>query len=84
LKQYDKDNIPPKVIKVIRDKYTCKEEFEPKIIASVSAAAEGLCSWVKAMDIYDRVAKVSSLHIFSGHYSVLLNLFIVSIIRYLV
>ena len=58
LKNYDKDHIPPKVIKVIRDKYTSNPDFNPKVIASVSSAAEGLCSWVSAMDIYDRVAKV--------------------------
>jgi len=58
LKSYDKDHIPPKVIKVIRDKYTSNPDFNPKVIASVSSAAEGLCSWVSAMDIYDRVAKV--------------------------
>lgn len=58
LKSYDKDNINPRVIKVIRDKYTSNEDFTPKNIASVSGAAEGLCSWVTAMDIYDRVAKV--------------------------
>ena len=60
LKSYDKDHIPPKVIKVIRDKYTSNPDFVPKLVASVSGAAEGLCSWVTAMDIYDRVAKVSS------------------------
>ena len=58
LKSYDKDNISPKVMKVIRDKYTSQADFTPKVIASVSSAAEGLCSWVSAMDIYDRVAKV--------------------------
>eukprot|EP00116_Pleurobrachia_bachei_P007879 sb/3468141/ len=58
LKQYDKDNIPPRIMKVIRDKYTSNPDFNPKIIASVSSAAQGLCSWVSAMDIYDRVAKV--------------------------
>lgn len=58
LKKFDKDNISPKIIKVIRDKYTSQPDFEPKVLAKVSGAAEGLCSWVKAMDIYDRVAKV--------------------------
>lgn len=33
-------------------------EFEPSIVAKASTACEGLCKWVKALDIYDRVAKV--------------------------
>ena len=68
LKNYDKDNIPHKVIKVIREKYTSNPDFNPKIIASVSSAAEGLCSWVSAMDIYDRVAKVC---FYSGSFDIL-------------
>ena len=50
LKSYDKDNIPPRIMKVIRDKYTSNPDFNPKIIASVSSAAQGLCSWVSAMN----------------------------------
>jgi len=58
LKAYDKDNIPTKVMKVIRDTYIPNPTFQPEIIAKASKAAEGLCSWVCAMEIYDRVAKV--------------------------
>ncbi|EGD83038.1 dynein heavy chain 2 [Salpingoeca rosetta] len=58
LKDYDKDNIPPKTIKVIRDKYAADENFRPEKLQKVSAAAVGLCSWVLAMEVYDRVAKV--------------------------
>ena len=58
LKAYDKDNIPAKVMKVIRDVYVPNETFKVEIIAKASKAAEGLCSWVLAMEIYDRVAKV--------------------------
>lgn len=58
LKDYDKDNIPPKVIKMIRDKYVTNENFNPDQLQKVSAAAVGLCSWVLAMEVYDRVAKV--------------------------
>ena len=36
-------------------KYT---EFDPIKISKASSAAEGLCKWVIAMEIYDRVAKV--------------------------
>jgi len=58
LKEYDKDNIPPRIIAVIRDKYITDENFTPEKAANASAAAEGLCKWVCAMDKYDRVAKL--------------------------
>ncbi|CAD5122382.1 DgyrCDS10813 [Dimorphilus gyrociliatus] len=58
LKTYDKDNIPPPIIKKIRDKYTSNPDFEPSVIKSASTACEGLCKWVKAMDTYDRIARV--------------------------
>ena len=58
LRAYDKDNIPPKVIKSIRETYTSNPEFTPERAANASAAAEGLCKWVTAMDKYDEVARV--------------------------
>ncbi|XP_053607537.1 dynein axonemal heavy chain 3 [Plodia interpunctella] len=58
LKNYDKDNIPPATMKKIRDKYIPDREFDPVVIAKVSSACEGLCRWVRAMDVYDRVIKV--------------------------
>lgn len=30
----------------------------PEKIKSASTACEGLCKWVRAMDVYDRVAKI--------------------------
>ncbi|KAG6455707.1 hypothetical protein O3G_MSEX009350 [Manduca sexta] len=58
LKNYDKDNIAPAIMKKIRDKYIPDREFDPAVIAKVSSACEGLCRWVRAMDVYDRVIKV--------------------------
>eukprot|EP00329_Picozoa_sp_Boothbay-MS584-11_P000996 19247_6 len=58
LKDFDKDNIPDKVIQTIRDKYVADETFVPEIIKKASLAAEGLCKWVRAIESYDRVAKV--------------------------
>jgi len=58
LKNYDKDNIDAKIIKVIREKYSCNPDFDPEKIKSVSTACYGLCSWVRAMDTYDNVVKV--------------------------
>ena len=43
---------------VIREKYVTDPNFDPKLIAKASLAAEGLCRWVTAMEVYDRVAKV--------------------------
>jgi dynein heavy chain len=57
LKKYDKDNIKAKVIKKIRP-YLAKKDFQLKVVKKASKAAYGLCSWVRAMEAYDRVAKV--------------------------
>ncbi|KAJ8717801.1 hypothetical protein PYW07_005731 [Mythimna separata] len=58
LKNFDKDNIPVPVMQKIRKEYLCHKDFKPHIIAKASTAAEGLCKWIIAMDMYDAVAKV--------------------------
>ncbi|KAJ1097170.1 hypothetical protein NDU88_002296 [Pleurodeles waltl] len=58
LKVYDKDNIPPAVMKKIRETFIDNPDFQPSVIKNVSSACEGLCKWVRAMEQYDRVAKV--------------------------
>ncbi|XP_055840841.1 dynein axonemal heavy chain 3 isoform X1 [Episyrphus balteatus] len=58
LKTFDKDNIPPPIIKRIREKYISDRDFIPEKIKSASTACEGLCHWVRAMDVYDKVAKI--------------------------
>ncbi|XP_055336177.1 dynein axonemal heavy chain 7-like isoform X2 [Paramacrobiotus metropolitanus] len=58
LRNFDKDNIPPKIMKVIRDKYISDPAFDPKEVKKASVAAEGLCKWIIAMDKYDKVAKI--------------------------
>ena len=42
----------------IRKEYTSNPDFDPAKVANASSAAEGLCKWVLAIEIYDRVAKV--------------------------
>ena len=59
LKEYDRDNIPPHVMAKIRKEYITNPEFDPAKVANASSAAEGLCKWILAMEIYDRVAKVT-------------------------
>ncbi|XP_069503771.1 dynein axonemal heavy chain 3 [Ambystoma mexicanum] len=58
LKAYDKDNISPAIMKKIRENFIDHPDFLPSVIKNVSSACEGLCKWVRAMEVYDRVAKV--------------------------
>ncbi|ORZ39363.1 dynein heavy chain and region D6 of dynein motor-domain-containing protein [Catenaria anguillulae PL171] len=58
LKLFDKDAIPPHIMKKIRATYIPNPEFRPEKVRNASSAAEGLCSWVIAMEAYDRVIKV--------------------------
>ncbi|EPZ35039.1 Dynein heavy chain, coiled coil stalk domain-containing protein, partial [Rozella allomycis CSF55] len=58
LRTYDRDNIQPAIMKQIRQKYMDNPEFDPEKVKNASSAAEGLCRWVRAMECYDRVAKV--------------------------
>lgn len=58
LKVYDKDHIAPHIMSKIRSEYCTNPDFDPVKVRTASSAAEGLCKWVKAMEIYDRVAKV--------------------------
>ncbi|XP_008412159.1 dynein heavy chain 12, axonemal [Poecilia reticulata] len=58
LKEYDKDNIPVAVMQKIRSEYMTNPDFDPSKVAKASSAAEGLCKWIKAIEVYDRVAKV--------------------------
>ncbi|CAB3257079.1 unnamed protein product [Arctia plantaginis] len=58
LKNFDKDNIPIPVMQKIRKEYLSNKDFKPHIVAKASTAAEGLCKWIIAMDMYDAVAKV--------------------------
>uniref|UniRef100_A0A8C2FTF9 Dynein, axonemal, heavy chain 12 n=1 Tax=Cyprinus carpio TaxID=7962 RepID=A0A8C2FTF9_CYPCA len=58
LKEYDKDNIPAQVMQKIRSEYMTNPDFDPTKVAKASSAAEGLCKWITAMEVYDRVAKV--------------------------
>jgi hypothetical protein len=58
LKEYKKDNIDPEIMKEIRTRYIPDENFKPQIVAKASSAAEGLCKWVIALDMYDAVNKV--------------------------
>ena len=57
LVNFDKDNIPPAVMKKII-KYYDDPQFTPEAVERQSVAAKSLCMWVRAMKVYDEVAKV--------------------------
>jgi dynein heavy chain len=56
LKGYDKDNIPMEFLKKLQP-YLDREDFVPEKVEKQSLAAKGMCMWVRAMDVYSRVAK---------------------------
>uniref|UniRef100_A0A7S2LWX2 Uncharacterized protein n=1 Tax=Zooxanthella nutricula TaxID=1333877 RepID=A0A7S2LWX2_9DINO len=58
LQTYDKDSIPPPTIKKIQTTFLDQEDFQPDRVMKVSKACWGICMWVRAMETYDRVAKV--------------------------
>lgn len=55
---YDKDNIPERIIEKIRRNYLGNVNFDPEKIKTISTACEGLCKWVYAISEYDKVTKV--------------------------
>ncbi|TMW55097.1 hypothetical protein Poli38472_013859 [Pythium oligandrum] len=58
LKKFDKDNLDPKIMKIVVSKYIADENFSPEKAEKASKAAAGLCKWVHAMALYDNVSKV--------------------------
>jgi dynein heavy chain len=54
---FDKDNIPESRLKKLRKNYLGLEEMQLEVVQKVSSAGYGLCSWVRAMDVYADVAK---------------------------
>lgn len=53
---FDKDNIPEKVIQQITP-YIDREDFDPAAIKKASVACEAVCMWCRAMYKYYHVAK---------------------------
>ena len=47
-------------MKRIREKYVSNPFFDPNHVKKVSTACEGLCKWVRAIEVYDRVIKIVS------------------------
>lgn len=58
LKDYDKDDINPDIMKKIRRDFIPHKDFQPHIVAKASSAAEGLCKWIKAIENFESVNTV--------------------------
>lgn len=58
LLQFDKENIPERIITKIRTTILTNPNFDPDKIRNASTACEGLCRWVFALDEYEKVAKI--------------------------
>eukprot|EP00752_Nemacystus_decipiens_P010663 g9495.t1 len=56
MQEFDKDNIPDKVIAAI-DPFVVNPDFEAKQIEKASKACTAICLWVRAMHKYNMVAK---------------------------
>lgn len=57
LKEFDKNNIPDRVLRKI-NKYTSMPDFQPEKVGAVSLASKSLCMWVRAMEVYGQVYRV--------------------------
>lgn len=57
LVEYDKDNISEAVIEKVKP-FCERDDFQPDVIKKSSVAAAGLCKWVHAMVVYERIARV--------------------------
>lgn len=58
LKDYDKDDISPEIMKKIRKDFIPHKDFQPHVVAKASSAAEGLCKWIKAIENFESVNTV--------------------------
>ena len=56
LVNFDKDSLVDSVLNKV-NKYTREKDFDPEIVGNVSKAAKSLCMWVRAMEVYGRIAK---------------------------
>uniref|UniRef100_A0A0N5CEB9 AAA+ ATPase domain-containing protein n=1 Tax=Strongyloides papillosus TaxID=174720 RepID=A0A0N5CEB9_STREA len=57
IKTFEKDKIPLKVIRKLRREYLSREDLDPENIGASSAAAEGLCKWIRRIDTYLKISE---------------------------
>lgn len=58
IKEYEKDSIPPQIMRKIRNEYLSNPLFVPAIVSKLSKAAGVLCRWIIALEKYDTIFKV--------------------------
>nr|CAD7201446.1 unnamed protein product [Timema douglasi] len=58
LKDFDKDNIAPAIMKKIRSEFLPNKDFKPHVVAKASSAAEGLCSRGALQEVAPKKAKL--------------------------
>ncbi|CAB3397054.1 unnamed protein product [Caenorhabditis bovis] len=58
IRTFARDSTSRRTMKLIREKYLSKEEFDPEKVKQCSLAAEGLCRWVLAVDMYNQISKI--------------------------
>ena len=56
LVNFDKDSLTDGILNKV-SKYTRQPDFDPEVVGGVSKAAKSLCMWVRAMEVYGRIAK---------------------------
>ena len=61
LSNFDKDNIPFKIAKTVRDKYLGNSDLNPEksksSLPAIDAVARALYCWVVAIDMYEKVCR---------------------------
>ncbi|NXG19392.1 DYH7 protein, partial [Grallaria varia] len=57
LKSCSENPLPEAVMQKIRSEYLTNPEFDPQVVAKASSAAEGLCKWIKGIEVYHRVSQ---------------------------
>ncbi len=57
--QFDKDNISERAVRLLK-RIIDDPQFTPDQVAKQSKAAMSMCLWVRAMDTYAKVSKVSA------------------------
>jgi dynein heavy chain len=57
IQEFEKDKMNEETIELLSP-YMDLEDFNPKVAKAASAAAEGLCTWVRAMKFYHGASKV--------------------------
>jgi tetratricopeptide (TPR) repeat protein len=53
---FDKDSLNDQVLQKV-SKYTKEADFDPVVVGGISVACKSMCLWVRAMEVYGKIAK---------------------------